>query len=266
MSFPSFVFRVFLSGVLCAWAAAFVPAASAAPVPPDFENQLRQVLREHPEIVLNILRDNSETVLDVVQQGADQRRRQALLRQWQGDMKTPKEVALDGRPSRGPADAPVTLVAFSDFTCAYCQQAAFTVETLLKRYPGKIRYVYKESTSTDLGRLAARWFLAASRLDQAKAWRFYALMFDAQQRYVADPQAVLAEMAAQAGLDPKAVEAELQANGKTYDEIIEGDVADAKRLGFSGTPYFLVDNMIIRGAVPLESFIDAVELALKEKK
>lgn len=266
MSFRSFAFPRVLAGALFVGAAAFVPAASAAPLPSDFENQLRQALREHPEIVLNILRDNSETVLDVVQQGADQRRRQALLRQWQGDMKTPKEVALEGRPSRGPADAPVTLVAFSDFTCAYCQQAAFTVETLLKRYPDKIRYVYKESTGTDLGRLAARWFLAASRQDQAKAWRFYALMFDGQQRYVADPQAVLTETAARAGLDPKAIEADLTANGKSYDEIIDADVADAKRLGFSGTPYFLVDNMIIRGAVPLENFIDAVELALKEKK
>ena len=46
--------------------------------------------------------------------------------------------------------------------------------------------------------------------------------------------------------------------------ITDADVADAKRLGFSGTPYFLVDNMVIRGALPLENFIDAVELALKQ--
>lgn len=225
---------------------------------------IRQALKDHPEIVLDVLRDNSETLLDIVQQGADERRRQSLLRQWQDDSKAPKEVALDGRPTRGPADAPVTLVAFSDFTCGYCQQAAFTVETLLKRYPGKIRYVYKESVGLDPGRLAARWFLAASRQDQAKAWRMYALLFDAQQRYMADPQAVLPELATKAGLDAKALEADLKAHGKTYDEIIDADVADAKRLGFSGTPYFLVNNMVIRGALPLENFIDAVELALKK--
>lgn len=247
---------VFLSGFAPS-SASSAPAAAA----PDAA-AIRQALQEHPEIVLDILRDNSETLLDIVQQGADQRRRQALRRQWEDDSRNVKQVALEGRPSRGPQDAPVTLVAFSDFTCAYCQQAAFTVENLLKRYPGKIRYVYKEAVANEQARLGARWFLAASRQDEAKAWRFYALLFDAQERFMADPQTVLTELAAKAGLDPKAIAADLKTNGKTYDDIIDADAADAKRLGFVGTPYFLVDNMVIRGALPLENFIDAVELAL----
>lgn len=240
----------------------FVPSVPAAPAAAPDAAAIRQALQEHPEIVLDILRDNSEILLDIVQQGADQRRRQALLRQWEDDSRNVKQVALEGRPSRGPQGAPVTLVAFSDFTCAYCQQAAFTVENLLKRYPGKIRYVYKEAVASEQGRLGARWFLSASRQDEARAWRLYALLFDAQESFMADPQAVLTELSAKAGLDPRAIAADLKANGKTYDDIIDADVADAKRLGFVGTPYFLVDNMVIRGALPLENFIDAVELAL----
>lgn len=263
MSLRQWLFGAALAVLGMSFSAAAASADVASAAAPDAA-AIRQALKDHPEIVLDVLRDNSETLLDIVQQGADQRRRQALLRQWQDDSRNVKQVALDGRPSRGPADAPVTLVAFSDFTCAYCQQAAFTVETLLKRYPGKIRYVYKESVGTELGRLGARWFLAASRQDPAKAWRLYALLFDAQQRFMADPQTVLTELAATAGLDAKAIEADLKANAKSYDEIIDADVADAKRLGFSGTPYFLVDNMVIRGALPLENFIDAVELALKQ--
>lgn len=248
------VLAVFLSGVFASAASADGPDAAA----------IRQALQAHPEIVLDILRENSETLLDIVQQGADQRRRQALRRQWEEDSRNVKRVALEGRPSRGPQNAPVTLVAFSDFTCAYCQQAAFTVENLLKRYPGKIRYVYKEAATSEQARLAARWFLAASRQDEARAWRLYALLFDAQERLMADPQTVLAELTAMTGLDPKSITADLKVNGKVYDEIIDADVADAKRLGFVGTPYFLVDNMVIRGALPLENFIDAVELALKK--
>ena len=34
-------------------------------------------------------------------------------------------------------------------------------------------------------------------------------------------------------------------------------------LGFVGTPYFIVNNMVLRGALPMENFIDAVEMALK---
>ena len=46
----------------------------------------------------------------------------------------------------------------------------------------------------------------------------------------------------------------------------EGTIKEAKELGFAGTPYFLVNNLVVRGAVPLETFIDAVEFAKAGKK
>lgn len=238
-------------------------ASPSEDLPPDFVRQLRQALRENPDILLDALRDNSETMLEIVQQGAEQRRRQALARQWQADLQTPKKMDLEGRPSRGPENAPVTLVAFSDFTCTYCRQAAVTVENLLKRYPGRIRFVFKQSPGSDLGRLAARWFLAASAQDSVKAWMFYARLFDRQQRYAADPLPVLREVAGEVGLDARKLEADIAARTKELDGVIEADQADARQLGFAGTPYFLVNNLVIRGALPLEDFIDAVNMAME---
>ncbi len=241
-------------------------AAESAPASPELEAQIRQILRDHPEIVLDALRANSETVLDIVQQGSDQRRDAALQRQWQDDAKTPKKVAVAGRPARGPENAPITLVAFSDFTCTYCQQAAVTVENLLRRYPEQIRFVFKQTPHNDAGRVASRWFLAALRQDELKAWRMYALLFDRQQQYLADPAATLRAVAADAKLDPIRLDADLKAQEKNMDALIDGDIADAKALGFSGTPYFLVNNLIIRGSLPLENFVDAVEFAKKAGK
>jgi protein-disulfide isomerase len=238
------------------------PAAQPAP---DFVRQFQQVLEEHPEFILDMLRDNSEIMLDIVERGSNQRRSRALLRQWQEDVKTPKGAALDGRPTRGPAAAPVTLVAFSDFTCAYCQQSAFTVENLLKRYPEQIRFVFKQIPVSDTGRMASQWFLAAWRQDRDKAWRFYALLFDRQQRLLNEPMAALREAAGDAQLDVDALTSALQDRAAT-DEILNLDAADAKALGFHGTPYFLVNDLVIRGALPLEHFIDAVEFALKNPK
>lgn len=239
--------------------------AAATQVSPDFAAQLQQALKEHPDFIMDVLRDNSETMLDIVQHGSDQRRARALFRQWQEDIKNPKKMALDGRPMRGPASAPVTLVAFSDFTCSYCQQAAFTVENLLQRYPAQIRFVFKQIPVSDAGRLASQWFLAAWRQDAGKAWRFYSLLFERQQRYMNEPAAVLREVAGEAGLDVDALTA-ATADHAGPDAILDADAADAKALGFHGTPYFLVNDLVIRGSLPLENFIDAVEFALGEKK
>lgn len=232
-----------------------------ADVSPEFLAQLKQALHENPGLILEVLQNNSETVLDIVQQGSDKRINQALVRQWQEDIKQPKTVDLAGRPARGPEKADITLVAFSDFTCSYCQQAAFTVENLLRRYPEQIRFVFKQIPNADAGRLASQWFLAGMSQNPEKAWQFYALMFDGQARYLADPMAVLREMAAKAGLDVKQLEADLKTQGKAIDAIIDADIAEAKAMGFHGTPYFLVNNLVIRGALPLENFIDAVEFA-----
>lgn len=231
---------------------------------PDVRAQVEALLREHPEIVLDVLRGHSEEVLDIAQQGAEKRRRQTLLSQWENDRKNPKSVALEGRPVGGPADAPVTVIAFSDFLCTYCHQAAFTLGTLMKRYQGKIRLIFKQVPKDEPGRVAGCWFLAAYEQDKVKAWKMYALLFDRQHDLETDLEGTLKAVAAEVGLDAARIASDLKAHAREHAAIMDGDAADAKSLGFVGTPYFLVNDRIIRGALPLENFIDAVELALKD--
>ena len=88
---------------------------------------------------------------------------------------------IKDRPFRGAADAPVTIVAYSDFTCPYCQQAAGTMEKVLKENQGKIKYVFKHFPleTTGVARLAAEYHVAAARQDPELAWKFYDLLFAA---------------------------------------------------------------------------------------
>ena len=257
-----------LSLLFACCALLFVAGTAHAEQIPDaeLEVQIRRILQEHPDIVLDILREHSETALDIVQLGADRRRSEALRSQWTEGAKTPKKATLEERPSRGPENAPVTLVAFSDFTCAYCQQAAFAVESLLKRYPEDVRFVFKQSPNSETGILAGRWFVAAARQDMKKAWNFYGILFDAQRKLLESPLPTLKETAEKAGLDVKKLEADLRKNAQAIDLIVATDIREAKDLGFAGTPYFLVNDLVIRGAVPLETFIDAVEFAKTAKK
>src|SRR5690606_11545460 len=52
------------------------------------------------------------------------------------------EVAGEG-PPRGPPDAPITLVEFSDYQCPYCKSAEKIVAEVLDRYPTQVRLVYR---------------------------------------------------------------------------------------------------------------------------
>lgn len=104
---------------------------------------LEKALREHPDMVMDVLRRNSEAVLDIAQQGSNLRRKHSLEAQWREDMKTPKSVRLDGRPVLGSPNAKVRIVAFSDFTCHFCQQASQTVDALLKEYGNTVSLVFK---------------------------------------------------------------------------------------------------------------------------
>ncbi len=230
---------------------------------------LQEVLQENKAVlntlVLEILRDNKELLIDIIEQGVESRRRNQLQSQWEEDIKTKKNVNIKDRPTRGNANAPVTLIAFSDFACTYCAQGAATIENLIQRYPN-IRFIFKQSVSeSPAAQNAARWFLAAIEQDEKKGWNFYAALFSNQKEFFANPEEALKKVATQAGLNVKTLEADLKKNYKKYNAIIEEDSAEAKKLGFNGTPYYLMNDAVIAGALPLESFINAYNFVMSKK-
>lgn len=240
-------------------------AVEAKAAPSGEVAQLEALLKEHPELVLNVLREHGGELLEIVQQAADKRRASNLQKQWEEDLKKPKKVALAGRPEGGAADAPVTIVAYSDFLCAYCHRAAFTVGSLMKRYSGKIRFIFKQTPKSEAGRIAGFWFLAGYGLDRAKGWKMYALAFDRQSEVEANPDKVMRAIAREVGFDVAKLEAALKAQEKTFGAMMDADAAEAEALGFVGTPYFLVNDLVVRGALSLEDFSKAVDMALEKK-
>ena len=240
-------------------------AVEAKAAPSGEAAQLEALLKEHPELVLNVLREHGGELLEIVQQAADKRRASNLQKQWEEDLKKPKKVALAGHPEGGAADAPVTIVAYSDFLCAYCHRAAFTVGSLMKRYSGKIRFIFKQTPKSEAGRIAGFWFLAGYGLDRAKGWKMYALAFDRQSEVEANPDKVMRAIAREVGFDVAKLEAALKAQEKTFGAMMDADAAEAEALGFVGTPYFLVNDLVVRGALSLEDFSKAVDMALEKK-
>jgi protein-disulfide isomerase len=162
----------------------------------------------------------------------------------------------DGRGfSRGPAGAPVTIVEFSDFQCPFCRASVPTLKQVLDRYPGKVRWVFRDFPIAALHPNAPAAHEAARCAgDQDKFWDYHDLLF--QRSGDLSPQKLKA-YAAELGLDATAF-ARCLDTGR-YRRSVASDIQDGARLGVTVTPTFYVNGRRLEGALPLEVFERAIE-------
>jgi protein-disulfide isomerase len=89
------------------------------------------------------------------------------------------EVSGDRGFARGPKNAPVTIVEFSDFQCPFCKTANATVKQVLDKYPGKVRLVFRDYPLASLHPQAPKAHEAARCAgDQQKFWEYHDMLFE----------------------------------------------------------------------------------------
>lgn len=232
----------------------------------NFPRMLRALLKEHPELVMDVLRENSESVLDIAQQGSALRRQRLLKVQWAEEVEQPRDVGNTDRVFRGPENAPVTIVAYSDFSCPYCQQGAETIQRLMREQPQNIRLVFKHMPlgKNSVGRQAAEYFVAATFQNPELAWKLYDTLFSQRQTLITEGESFIKSAAADLGLNVSQLASD--SKSRKVRRIIDADLADAERLGIEGTPFFFVNNLTVRGALPYEFFQTAVDMALQQAR
>jgi protein-disulfide isomerase len=167
------------------------------------------------------------------------------------------EVVVAGFPTRGDANAPITLVEFSDFHCPYCRKAETVLEELRVRYAGKVKFVYRDFPLDSLhpqARAAAEASHCA--LDQGKFWEFHDRLFKIDDA----TQAALSRIAKDIGLDFNAFES-CRNSGK-YKNDVQASSQEGARLGINATPTFFINGRIVLGAQPIESFVSIIEQEL----
>lgn len=167
-------------------------------------------------------------------------------------------VPLLDSPARGPADAAVTVVMFSDFECPYCTAGHDILEQLRARYPGAVRVAYKAfpldmHPNALLAAMAAR-----SAQSQGKFWDFHDRLFS--QRGL--DFSTLLEHASAAHLDLAALRRDLDA--LEYGPEVSRDIRLGQRLGVHSTPTFFVNGRMVTGAKPLDEFEDMIEEELQQ--
>lgn len=165
------------------------------------------------------------------------------------------EVSSEGAPYRGSAEAPVTIVEFSDFKCPFCSRAQPTLKQLLERYRGKVKLVYRDYPLEAIHPEARRAAEAARcAQDQEKFWQYHDLLFSHFPQVGLED---LRQYAKQAGLD--AVKFEECLVGGAHRATVQRDIDEGKRLGVAGTPAFFINGRPLSGAQPLDAFIRVIE-------
>ncbi len=172
----------------------------------------------------------------------------------------PVKLATGEAPTRGPDDAKVKVVIFSDFECPYCSRVVAPLEQLASEYPKRVQVAFKQNPLPfhKSATLAAEAALAAH--DQGKFWEMHDRLFANQK---ALRRADLERYAGELGLDLKRFRDALDTH--RFLPRIEADIAEAKAAGVRGTPSIFVNGSGLRGAVSYEQLKSAVEAALSGK-
>ncbi|HEV2855339.1 MAG TPA: thioredoxin domain-containing protein [Thermoanaerobaculia bacterium] len=167
------------------------------------------------------------------------------------------EVAATG-PSRGPANAPVTIVEFSDFQCPFCSRLTPTIKQVEEKYGDKVRVVFRQYPLPfhQNAQKAAEASLCAA--DQGKFWEMHDAMFANQQALEVDK---LKAKAAELGLNAEQFNQCLD-SGK-HAATIQADMKDGSAVGVNGTPALFINGRFLSGAQPLEAITPIIDDELR---
>ena len=267
-SLPNFA-KAAASHILCAALLvslsifAFKPSALAAPGDDQLKEAMRRVLQENPEIILDVLGQHSEEVLLLLQNAAEAKRVKAMTDNWDSDAKEPKHINFTGRAGKGPQNAPVTIVAYSDFLCPYCKQARDVTEAALKAHPKDVRFVFKNYPLAKLhpaAEIAAKYYIAAGLQDNDKAMKYHDALFDAQDKLAKDGENCLKDTAKALGFDLDRLVKD--AHGGKVAAMLAEDQGEARGMGIKGAPFLVINNLILPGAPDQELLEQAIQKAL----
>jgi protein-disulfide isomerase len=169
------------------------------------------------------------------------------------------DVPVDDDPVYGPADAPITIVEFSDFECPYCQKwYAEVYERLKEQYPQEVRLVFRDFP---IESIHANAFPAAEAAncanEQGEFWPFHDKLFSMEKGLNAE---AYTQYASDLGLNVEDFNACLE-SGKFKPEV-QSDLDFAANLGVRSTPTFFINGIALVGAQPFEVFQDVIDKEL----
>jgi protein-disulfide isomerase len=167
-------------------------------------------------------------------------------------------VAAETVRVRGPEDAPISIIEFSDFQCPFCRQVQPALAELQAKYGDQVRWSFKDLPLSSIHPQAQKAAEAARcAAEQDKFWEFRATMFASTNI----TRELFDSTAENLGVDMEDFAACLDSD--RHQEAVMADSAEAESMGISGTPAFVINGVLLTGAQPLENFVAVIDRELE---
>jgi protein-disulfide isomerase len=180
------------------------------------------------------------------------------------DKVDPKSLVIGNAYTKGPANAPVTIFAFSEFQCPFCSRGKATLDEVVKnpKYEGKIKVVFKSYPLPFHQQAKSASVAAYAAGKQGKFWEMHDLLF-ANQGRLKEEGALYTELAKQLGLNMDKF-AKDSADPALAAQV-DAEMAEGSKVGVQGTPTFFINGKRLVGAQPAPAFEAAIDAALSGK-
>jgi protein-disulfide isomerase len=237
------------------------------------KQQMTKILQDDPKVLTEAIEKHPAAFIEALQKAA-KTAQEEMGKNREADEKKKLEESFDkplvaeiraDESIRGPKDAPLTLVEYSDFECPFCTRGYDTVVALLKKYDGKIRFIYKHLPLSfhEQAMMTAQYYEAIRIQDPKKAFAFHDEIFK-NQRKLKNGAAFLDATVKQVGADLAKVKKDL--SSAAVKGRIDEDIKEAAKFGMQGTPGFILNGVPVRGAYPADYFDGIVDQLVKKGK
>lgn len=166
--------------------------------------------------------------------------------------------AMDGPALGGGPAAPVTIVEFADFQCPYCRSAAPMLHSLVERYAGNVRLVFKHMPLANHARALPAAKASVCAAQQQKFWPYH------DRLYAGDDLSddTLRNAASAIGLDMASFDRCVASESTAA--IVAADAEQAHRLNVSATPTLFVNGKPVRGIGDPEALAQLIDEELSD--
>lgn len=246
-------------------ALAGIALAGCSPSP----EQLRESVVQHPEIVLAAIEAHPEAFISALQKAAAKTTAaaespEAESRRLDSAFAHPHVPVISRRAVLGNPSARITIVEYSDFQCPYCRAEREVLVQLMREYGDTLRLVVKHTPLQmhPMAMPAALMYEAVARQSPMAAYRFYDDLFEHQEQLTSEGAAYLTAAARAAGVDPARAAAD--AKSPAIRAVVDADLDEGRRFGFTGTPGFLINGVALMGAHPIGDFEQIISRQLAQ--
>jgi protein-disulfide isomerase len=176
-------------------------------------------------------------------------------------LEAPVSIPVDSAPVRGPANARITLIEFSDFECPYCSKAAAKIEAVQQAYPRDVKLFYKQYplSTHPHAQMAAEAAIAAQAQD--KFWPMHDQLFANSRRLSTETIDTIAQGL---GLDMAKFRSDLKS--ARLAQAIKKDMADGDKAQVDSTPTVFINGKRFNGPLEMVVLKPILDAELKTAK